>query len=441
MASSAPDMAEDIEQHMLRRLFDRYRWSIFIVMVIAYFFVYFQRITVGVVGSDIVEEVGGTIGVLSSVYFWTYTAMQIPSGLLADRFGPRISCAVFLGIATIGSLLTAFGDTFEAIVIGKIMIAAGMAIVYVPLMKLISIWFPKQDFAVLNGIVIAVGNIGAISAAGPLSMLASAIGWRDVFLILGVITGILASLCLVIIRDHPSERGLPPVEVMFHGAVDRTERSADKVPVLKGLRAVFSGGRRFWTCALAYCFVYGTIMVYQGTWAVKYFDSVYGFALSASWMITSLGIGKILSTLMIGMLTTRGLIRSKRRTMLFGTVCFASVWAIIFLFSGRVDDYWFWFVISTLFGFFGGFMTLSFTQMKEWFPVSISGTAVSGMNVFLFLGASVCTTVSGMVIGKEYTLENFSTVWGMMFVLSILAVIMIFLSVEKGKDDEILHVR
>ncbi len=359
------------------RLFDRYRWSIFAVMVTAYFFVYFQRITVGVVGSDIVEDVGGTIGVLSSVYFWTYTAMQIPSGLLADRFGPRISCTVFLSIAMIGSLLTSFGDTFEIIVIGKVMIAAGMAIVYVPLMKLISIWFPKQDFAVLNGIVIAVGNIGAISAAGPLSMLASLIGWRDVFLILGFVTGLLALLCFIIVRDHPYGRGLPPVEAMFDGAVDSTERSADKV--------------------------------------------------------------KILSTLLIGTLTTRGLIHSKRRTMIIGTSCFTAVWAVIFLLSGDVNEYWFWFVMSTLFGFFGGFMTLSFTQMKEWFPVSISGTAVSGMNVFLFLGASVCTTVSGMVIGRDYTLENFSTVWGMMLVLSILAVVMLILSVEKGKDDEIIH--
>ena len=208
---------------------------------------------------------------------------------------------------------------------------------------------------------------------------------------------------------------------------------------MKGLRTVFSGGRKFWTCALAYCFVYGTTMVYQGTWAVKYFDTVYGFALSASWMITSLGIGKILSTLLIGTLTTRGLIHSKRRTMIIGTSCFTAVWAVIFLLSGDVNEYWFWFVMSTLFGFFGGFMTLSFTQMKEWFPVSISGTAVSGMNVFLFLGASVCTTVSGMVIGRDYTLENFSTVWGMMLVLSILAVVMLILSVEKGKDDKIIH--
>lgn len=102
-------VTEGAEQNRMRRLFDRYRWSIFAVMVAAYFFVYFQRITVGVVGSDIVEDVGGTIGVLSSVYFWTYTAMQIPSGLLADRFGPRISCTVFLSIAMIGSLLTSFG--------------------------------------------------------------------------------------------------------------------------------------------------------------------------------------------------------------------------------------------------------------------------------------------------------------------------------------------
>ena len=139
-----------IGRDVLRRL-DRYKWAIFVTMVIGYFFVYFQRISVSVVGSDIVEEVGGSIGVLSTAYFWTYTIMQIPSGLLADKVGPRAACATFLLIASIGSFITFVGDQFWMMVLGKIMIAAGMAVIYIPLMKLISVWFPKQDFAVLNG--------------------------------------------------------------------------------------------------------------------------------------------------------------------------------------------------------------------------------------------------------------------------------------------------
>ena len=417
----------------------RYRWAVFAVLAVGYFFVYFHRMSVSVVGSDIVEEVGGTIGILSSVYFWTYTAMQIPCGLLTDRFGPRAVSTAFLVVASIGSLMTSFGGSFWMMVLGKIMIAAGMAVVYVPLMKLVSVWFPKRDYAVLSGVVIAVGNVGAIAASGPLSLLAEAVGWREVFLILGVITLLLAASCALVIRDHPRQKGLPSVEES-EGIPASSDDSAGRVPVLKGLRIVVSGGRRFWPCALAYFLVYGSIMVFQGTWAIKYFNSVYGFALSAAWMITALGIGKILSTVAIGALTTRGVITSKRSAMIYGTAAFAAVWAVIFLFAGRIDNYWFWFSVSFLFGFFGGFMTLTFAAIKEWYPIAIAGTAVSAANIFLFLGASVGTTVSGWMIGTSYTLGNFSAVWGLMLAFAVVAVALLLLFREKSEADPVFGV-
>ena len=415
----------------------RYRWAIFAVLTVGYFFVYFHRISVSVVGQDIVADVGGSIGFLSSVYYWTYTAMQIPSGVMADRFGARAASTVFLLIASIGSLVTCVGTEFWMIVLGKVMIAAGMAVVYVPLMKLVSVWFPKSDFAVLSGVVIAVGNVGAIAATGPLELMAQALGWREVFLVLGVITLVLAVLCATVIRNHPKDRGLPSVEAVElseHGTAV-VESSAARIPVMKGLRIVLSGGRKFWTCALAYFLVYGSIMTFQGTWAVTYFNNVYDFVLSASWMVTALGVGKILSTLAIGGMTSRGIIRSKRKAMIYGTSVFTVLWAVIFVFAGDIDSNWFWFAVSFAFGFFGGFMTLSFTQVKEWYPIAISGTAVSGTNIFLFLGASVCTTISGAIIGTAYTLDNFTVLWGLMLLFSAVAVVLLVLSVEKRPED------
>lgn len=415
----------------------RYRWAIFAVLTVGYFFVYFHRISVSVVGQDIVADVGGSIGFLSSVYYWTYTAMQIPSGVMADRFGARAASTVFLLIASIGSLVTCVGTEFWMIVLGKVMIAAGMAVVYVPLMKLVSVWFPKSDFAVLSGVVIAVGNVGAIAATGPLELMAQALGWREVFLVLGVITLVLAVLCATVVRNHPKDRGLPSVEAVElseHGTAV-VESSAARIPVMKGLRIVLSGGRKFWTCALAYFLVYGSIMTFQGTWAVTYFNNVYDFVLSASWMVTALGVGKILSTLAIGGMTSRGIIRSKRKAMIYGTSVFTVLWAVIFVFAGDIDSYWFWFAVSFAFGFFGGFMTLSFTQVKEWYPIAISGTAVSGTNIFLFLGASVCTTISGAIIGTAYTLDNFTVLWGLMLLFSAVAVVLLVLSVEKRPED------
>ncbi|MDR0888120.1 MAG: MFS transporter [Candidatus Methanoplasma sp.] len=408
----------------------RYRWVIFAVLTTAYFFVYFQRMAVGVVGIDIVGDVGGSVGILSSVYFWTYAVMQIPSGLLADHLGPRKASFIFLSVAAAGSLLTFTADSFWIVVVGKIMIAAGMAVVYIPLMKIISVWFGKKDFPELAGIVIAVGNVGAIAASAPLEALADATGWRVVYMILGAVTAILAVLCLVLVRDHPHKKGLPAVEELEEDD-DPSDITDAKLPMIQGLKMVAVGGRRFWPLALAYFLIYGSIMVFQGTWAKVYFDNVYDFALSVVWFITAVGVGKIISTVIIGVLSTRGIIRSKRRAMLFGTLCFAGIWAAIWLFAGEVDSYWFWMAVSFMFGFFGGFMTLSFTQVKECYPVAISGTAVSAMNVFLFLGASVCTTITEAVIGTSYTLDSFSELWMIMFIMSTIAVLLIFFSAER----------
>ncbi|MDR3074726.1 MAG: MFS transporter, partial [Candidatus Methanoplasma sp.] len=255
----------------------RYRWTIFIILISAYFFVYFHRMTVGVVGGDIIDDVGGSIGILSSVYFWTYTAMQIPSGLLADHLGPRKATVIFLSIATVGSFLTFIGTDFLTIVLGKVFISAGMAVVYIPLMKIVSVWFKKTDFPQLSGIVIAVGNVGAIAASAPLEMLSDALGWREVFLILGIVTMILAVLCMVFVRDHPHDKGLPAIEEIENAerGIPIDDVTNSKLPMTQGLKMVASGGRKFWTLAIAYFLVYGSIMVFQGTWAKTYFNNAY----------------------------------------------------------------------------------------------------------------------------------------------------------------------
>jgi len=426
----------------VKRAMYRYRWAIFAILISAYFFVYFHRMTVGIVGKDIVDDVGGSIGFLSSVYFWTYTAMQIPSGLLADHLGPKKATFIFLLVAAIGSFMTFLGTEFWLIILGKILIAAGMAVVYIPLMKIISVWFGKADFPQLTGIVIAVGNVGAIAASAPLEMLASSLGWREVFLLLGMVTLALALLCLFFVVDHPHKKRYLSIEEIENRekGTPITDVTDSKLPMIKGLIMVASGGRKFWTMAIAYFLVYGSIMVFQGTWANTYFKEIYGFGATAAWLITTLGIGKILSSAIIGVLNGRGTIKSKRTAMFWGTLLFAATWAVIWVFAGSLENYWFWIAICFMFGFSGGFMTLSFTQVKEWYPTAISGTSVSAMNLFLFLGASVCTTITDPIIGTSYTIENFSSVWAMMFAASLIALLMIFLSVEKKEGDAFVGV-
>ena len=422
----------------------RYRWVMFAILVVTYFFVYFHRMSVNAVGTDMIDDVGGgSKEYLSSVYFWTYAAMQIPSGILADRLGPRKATTIFLALATLGSMITCVGTTFTVLALGKMLIAAGMAVVYIPLMKMISVWYDKKDFPQLNGIVIAVGNVGALAAAAPLMYLSDAIGWRNVFLVLALITMALSILCLTFIRDHPHDMGRPGLEEIREAETGEgtSDRSDGKVPVLSGLAATFSSGRIFWTMGLAYFLIYGTIMVFQGTTSIMYFKNhVYTFALAA-WFVTMIGVSKIVSTVIVGRLTSRGVVNSKKKLMMFGTFMYMLVWAVIWVFAGDVQNEWFWFAVCALFGFFAGFMTLSFSQVKEWFPISISGTAMSAMNVLLFLGASIGTTVAGIVLHNEYTLENYSTLWAIMLIAAAAAFVLVVLSKEKKDGDPMIMPR
>lgn len=418
-----------------------YRWVMFVVLVTAYFFVYFQRMTINAIGGDIVADTGGSKEFLSSIYFWTYAFMQLPSGLLADRFGPRRASAAFLALAAAGSLVTVVSVSFWEVAAGKMMIAAGMAVVYIPLMKIIAVWFPKQDFAQLNAVVIAVGNVGALAAAAPLRYLADAVGWREVFLILGVVSLVLALLCLLLVRDHPHALGKPSLEEIV---ADETgcapeERSDAKVPLLTGLKAVFGSGRRFWGPALAYLLIYGTIMVFQGTVSIAYFGKhVYAFALAA-WFITALGLGKIVSTLVIGRLVSRGVIRSKKKVLIVGAAAFLSVWAVIWLAAGHIESQLFWGTVCTLFGFFAGFMTLSFAQVKEWFPIAISGTAMAAMNLMLFLGAAIMTTLAGVVLNQQYVLAHYTELWALMCAAALGALLLVLWSRERQSGDKLIE--
>ena len=84
----------------------RFRWLIFSILALAYFFVYFHRLSLSVVADHLVKDFNtsaGTMGLLGSIYFYCYAAMQLPAGLLSDSVGPRRTVTWFLVAASAGS--------------------------------------------------------------------------------------------------------------------------------------------------------------------------------------------------------------------------------------------------------------------------------------------------------------------------------------------------
>ena len=414
-----------------------YRWIILVILLIAYFFVYFHRTSTAVVCTEIVSAVGGSVALLGSAYFYSYVLMQIPSGLMADRYGVRSLVSVFLLIAALGAFLIGLGESWNTVLIGRVLIGLGLGAIYIPMLKVLAVWFKKNEFASLNGIILAVGNAGAIASATPLAILSDAIGWQDVFIFLAITTLILAVMCYVIIRNHPSEKGYMSIEEIISNetGVSVSDSTSAKVSMKSGLMTVVTSGRKFWAPAIAYFLLYGTLMTYEGLWAGTYFNNAYDFEYNSSWMITAVGICMIIGAPLAGLMSDR-VFHSRKRVSLTGNIGYAVIWLIIFTFAGMINNYTFWIAVNVAMGFTASWMIVTYAQLKDWFPIAISGTAVATMNVFLFLGAGVMQSLSHYIVNKNSSIDEFRFLWMIMFICQVLTCIFVYISPENKKGEE-----
>ncbi|MFM8630379.1 MAG: MFS transporter, partial [Betaproteobacteria bacterium] len=148
-----------------------------------YLFGFFQRVTPAALAQELAQELAPTataLGWLSATYFYCYAVMQLPAGLLADRFGPRRLFIAATAAAVIGTLLFAWAETFAAAAVGRGIIGAAAAVGWIGMLKLAAHWFSPQKFASVSGLSLAVGTVGAVLAGFPLRLLSDEFGWRDV---------------------------------------------------------------------------------------------------------------------------------------------------------------------------------------------------------------------------------------------------------------------
>ena len=407
----------------------RYRWLVFGIVLAAYFFVYYQRNLPSTLDMIIIDDLGSGLATLwSAAYYYVYAALQLPVGLMTDRVGPRKVLSTALVVITIGTFATSFAETYSVLMIGKIVMSCGMACIFVPLTKIIVTWFVKKDFALMNGFVIAVGNLAGIMAAEPTRIILDAIGWRGLFMAIGIITLMLAMLCVLFVRNRPKDIGAPEIYEIYPEEKQKHE-TYEKVPLKSGIVTTLKGGRAFWMPAGAYFMVFGTMMLFQGRWIVSFFKSVPELLIAGTVMMTFLAVGKLISTAIASTVAKK--VGSKRKVMLAANIGYLGMWGVIWLLIGHINMFWFWAGVNFLFGFFGGFMSLVYAQTKEWFPASISGTVISLFNMIIFFGGGVFQTISIWVINeKSPMLSQFTTMWGIAFVCVAIACVLLYLSVE-----------
>lgn len=399
---------------------------IFGILSAIYFFVYFHRTSSAVIAKELMAEfaVGAVaIGLMSSLYFYPYAVMQIPVGMLSDTLGTRRTATFFTFIAFIGAVLFGLASNFSIALLARLLMGIGVSGVYIPTLKILSQWFRKDEFASLTGVLLSVGNFGAISSAYPLAIMVIVFGWRNSFVVIGAITLILAILCWTFVRDSPASVGLSPVAIAEEGEVD----------IFDGVKTVLKN-KYFWPLAIWFFFEYGTLMGFQGLWGGPYLMEVYGLSkANAGAILMTVGIGAMVGSPSIGVISDRVLKRRKRTLVLFTFVYFL-VW-LPFVLSTSSLSILLLYALAFLMGFSGSVLIITFTMTKEMFPLKITGIATSMVNIFPFIGGAVFQVVMGYMmdlvgrVNGAYPVEAYSLAFK--FCLVAIAVSMVCSLVTK----------
>lgn len=401
--------------------------AMFAVLAIAYFLVYFHRTTGGAVSDtlqDFFDVSTVSVALLASAYLYAYTMMLVPSGILTDRMGPRKTATVFIILIAIGSIMSAYSassDNFTFMIVGKFIIGIGAAMVYIPALKVLAVWFGRDRFASMNGVLLFVGNVGGIAAATPMVLLMDAVGIMNTYLILSAITVAIALLCWAVVRDRPQ------------GEV--ADKSIDeKVGTVQALKMVFSSGRKFWPLAIWLFIMYGTLMLWQASQAGSFYSAVHGFsATDAGLMVTMVGVGMAVACPLAGILSDR-VLKSRRKVIIIGSILYTVVWALIVGTIGPEigDDMLLQGAINFLLGFSGGFSVVAFAQIKEHFPVSMAGTSTAALNLFPFAGGAILVTISGFLVSDK-TVDEYTMLWSAALIMMVVATVISFFTVDKER--------
>jgi predicted MFS family arabinose efflux permease len=259
---------------------------VFCPFAAGYYLSYFYRYVNAVIAKDLVQDFGlaaSDLGLLTSAYFLSFAAAQLPLGIALDRFGPRRCTALLFCIAGAGALMFGLARDLAMLSAGRALIGLGVSAGLMGSIKAFTLWFPRERLTALSGWMIGVGAVGALSATAPVEALLGPFGWRSLFLGLGTLSLAAAALIFFVVP----ERALPGVGDPWR----------EQVAVIGRIFARID----FWRLAAPLVVVQATYQALQGLWFAPWLADVHGlargtaadylFCSAAAYMLASFALG------------------------------------------------------------------------------------------------------------------------------------------------------
>lgn len=357
------------------------RWWIFALCATLFILSQFWRLSSAVIADDLSRDLGLSpeiLGLLGGAFFYSFGLAQLPMGPMLDRFGAGVIMGILACIGAASAFLFAFSDSSMMAVMARAGIGIGMAAALMGSYKIFTTLFSPHMFATVSGLLMSLGQLGGICATFPLVWLSESLGWRGSFICMAgvtLITGVI--LYIVIGRD---DKNASPF---------RNNVFAPLCTVLKS--------NDFWRIAPLGFASYGTLITAQGLWGGPYLMHACGLSkAAASSVLLAIPVGIICSSPVWGHVSDK--LEQRKKLALFGQAFMFVIYSSLAM--NLQLPYWLLILQFWLLGVGFGSNNILYVQVKETFSLSMAGTALTGLNFFVILGAASFQHMMGAVMNN-----------------------------------------
>lgn len=358
-------------------------WIICTLGAIFYSYEYFLRISPSVMEHALRSHFNLSatgFGMLSATYYYAYVPLQLPVGVLLDRYGPRLLITLSCLICVVGTFIFAGTTTPWVAAVGRFLVGFGSAFAFVGVLKLATIWLPENKLAMFSGLAAALGTIGAMVGDNLLGGLVMHIGWYRTVELTGYFGIILVIVLWYGIKDGPDHENGGTVGTFRKSMIDL---------------GLIVKNKQVWINGMIGCLVYLPTTVFAELWGISYLKHAHGASQgSADFANSLLFLGFTFGAPLMGYLSDK--IRRRKFPLLIGALGAGCVMMIVLYVPGLTE-----FQIDVLMftlGLLYSSQCIVFAIGRELSPVEAAATAISFTNMLVMFGAMFLQPLVGRLL-------------------------------------------
>lgn len=367
-----------------------YAWFVCALGAIFYSYEYLLRISPSVMEAQLEAHFGLSktgFGFLSAFYYYAYVPMQIPVGILMDRYGPRRLLTLACLCCVIGTIIFASTNSFWVAASGRFLVGFGSAFAFVGVLKLATLWLPEDKLAMVSGLAAALGTLGAMLGDNLLGLMVSVIGWQETVYYTAIVGLFIIAVLWLGIKDHPETEDIS-------GTIDSFRQS------MVDLKKI-AGNSQIWINGMYGCLVYLPTTVFAELWGIPYLEHGQNLTHTQADFANSLiFLGFTIGAPLMGFISDK--LHRRKLPMLFGAVMATIIMSILIYIPSL--DYHRVYGLVFLLGLMYSSQAIVFAVGRELSPGEAAGTAMATTNMIVMLGATFIQPLIGRML--DWSLQS-----------------------------------